>query len=258
MNLIDVHTHIQFSQFNKDRDDVIRRFRENNIAVVNVGTDRRSSEKAVELAEKKGDDFYATVGQHPISSAEEFDYSFYEKLGAHPRVVAIGECGLDYFHEKDSVGREKQKDLFVRQIELAFMLNKPLMLHCREAFGDLIKILKLNTRKLGEPHAGIAHFFSGTKKDADALLGLGFSFSFGGVTTFTHDYDAVIRHIPIERILLETDAPYVAPAPHRGKRNEPSFITETAKRVAEIKEVGYDELVQKTTENAKEIFKILQ
>lgn len=256
MRIVDAHTHLQFPQYDADRDAVIQRLRDNDIVAINVGTDRRSSEAAVAFADAYGDEFYATIGQHPTDTNEQFDDAFYEELAKHPRVVAIGECGLDYFHEKEPIMRERQKELFIQQIEFAFRIDKPLMIHCREAFQDLIHLLQLNTRKLKPEYAGVAHFFSGTKKDAEQLMDLGFSFSFGGVLTFTHDYDPVIDMIPLERILLETDAPYVAPAPYRGKRNEPSFIIETAQRLAELKGVSYDKLVSQTKENAERIFGI--
>ena len=130
------------------------------------------------------------------------------------------------------------------------------MIHCRDAFADLIALLKLNTKKLQEPDAGVIHFFSGTVEDADALMELGFSFSFGGALTFAPEYEAVAKHVPMERILIETDAPYVAPAPHRGKRNESAFITETARHMATVKGVGYDDVVRETAANAKRIFGI--
>jgi TatD DNase family protein len=137
--------------------------------------------------------------------------------------------------------------VFIKQIELAIETKKPLMVHCRQAFDDLIHIL--NT-------PGVIHFFTGTKEDAKKLLDMGFSFSFGGVITFARDYDEVIRYIPIEHILLETDAPYVTPVPHRGKRNEPMYVMEVAKKTAEIKGLSFEEICATTSENARKMFRL--
>lgn len=187
------------------------------------------------------------------SRGEDFDYNYYKKLAEHQKVVAIGECGLDYYRLEENT-KEKQKKAFLQQINLAQEVKKPLMIHCRNAFKDLIEILKAEGSKLESK--GIIHFFSGTKENAKELLDLGFSFSFGGVITFTRDYDEVVRYIPLERIVLETDAPYVAPVPHRGKRNEPFFIGETAKKLAELKNLAYDEAAEATTQNARKIFSV--
>ncbi len=238
---------------------------------------------------------YASVGLHPIhteksfhdeqelglsgdkgftSRAEDFDYDYYKKLALDPKVVAIGECGLDYFRIKNyELGfkndelqiKKKQKEAFTKQIELAIEINKPLMIHCRDAFDDLIKILKsyfLNHKSSRSP--GVVHFYSGTVEDTKKLMELGFSFTFGGVVTFppkagqpradTPNYDEIIKMIPLDRILSETDAPYVAPAPYRGKRNEPAYVVEIVKKLAEIKDISIEQMQQHIWENAKRIF----
>ncbi|QQG44955.1 MAG: TatD family hydrolase [Candidatus Sungiibacteriota bacterium] len=187
------------------------------------------------------------------SRGEEFDYEYYKKLAQDPKVVAIGECGLDYYRLGPET-REKQKSAFLKQIELAHEVKKPLMIHCRNAFSDLIAILQTYNPQLTTP--GVVHFFSGTKTDAEKLLDMGFSFTFGGVITFARDYDEVVQYIPLERIMVETDAPYVAPTPYRGKRNEPAYIIEVAKKVAELKNLSYEEVSTKTTQNALKIFGI--
>lgn len=187
-----------------------------------------------------------------MSRGEEFDYEYYKSLASYPKVVAIGECGLDYYRLGPET-REKQKSTFLRQIELAHEVEKPLMIHCRQAFGDLIGILQATTYKL---QPSIVHFFSGTKDDARKLLDMGFSFSFGGVITFARDYDEAVKYIPLDRILLETDAPYVAPVPYRGKRNEPAYVVEVAKKLAKLKIISLEEAADKTTARAREIFKI--
>ena len=212
----------------------------------------------------------------PVKSrAEKFDPIRYMRLTT-PKVVAIGECGLDYYRfqprtdadspakiSKGNLGgqaqtdadriKDKQKKAFEAQIALAGEVKKPLMIHCRQAFDDLIDIL-VSCRLSLFSNPGIIHFFSGTKDDAKKLLDLDFSFSFGGVITFARDYDEVIKYIPMDRITLETDAPYVAPIPYRGKRNEPAYIVEVAKKIAEIKGLEFEEVSSITTTNAIKIF----
>jgi len=162
---------------------------------------------------------------------------------------------LDYYHIKDETARKKQKAAFVQQIELAAAVKKPIMIHCREAFDDLIEVLKDSSSKL-QTTPGIIHFFSGNLTQATRLLDMGFYFTFGGVVTFARDYDEIIKTVPINRIMLETDAPYITPAPYRGKRNEPFFVVEVAKKLAEIKGVGLEEVSHHTVENTRAVFGI--
>ena len=276
--LFDSHTHLQFSAFDKDRNEVIKRTRENKIWTVNVGSQKTTSQKSVELANEYPEGIYATVGIHPIHTAplfygagefegdsgfktrsEEFDYEFYKTLGLDKKVVAIGECGLDYYKIIDDKSqqqtREKQKDVFIKHIDLARELNKPLMIHCRQAFDDLIRILKDGGHKLPES-PGIIHFFTGSLKDAKILLNMGFYFTFGGLITHNRDFDEIIKFLPIEKILTETDAPYVSPEPYREKRNEPIYMKETAKKLAEIKNISFEESCKQTTQNAFKVFGI--
>lgn len=274
--LFDVHTHVQFYAFRDDADLVIQRALDAGIWMINVGTQKDTSAKAIEFAEKYQEGVYATVGLHPVhteksyhdtkelgdsgvargftSRGEEFDYDYYKKLAENTKVVAIGECGLDYYRLGEE-SKEKQKVAFLKQIELASEVNKPLMIHCRQAFADLVALLNAKRSTLNAP-PGIVHFFSGTKDDAKKLMDLDFLFSFGGVITFTRDYDEVVKYIPLERILLETDAPYVAPAPHRGKRNEPAYVAEVVKKLAELKGADEETMAQQTTTNVKMLFGI--
>ena len=264
--LIDSHTHLQFPQFDKDRDEVIKRALDNAIWLVNVGADKESSIKAVELANKYKEGVYAAVGVHPHEIRNEnlgmrggtFDYEFLKRLALEPKVVAIGEAGLDYYRNREIQSAELriknlQKEIFIKHIELAKEVNKPLMIHCRDAFPDLIEILNSEFLILNSP-PGVVHFFTGTLDDAKKLLAMGFYFTFGGLITFNRSFDEIIKFIPMEKILLETDAPYVAPEPYRGKRNEPLYIIETAKKLAEIKGVSFEEICRQTTENAGRIF----
>jgi TatD DNase family protein len=278
---LDAHTHVQFSAYDADREEVISRAQAAGISMVNVGTQQDTSRAAVELAERYEDGVYAAIGLHPIHTAksyhdaqelgggdaakaftsrgEMFDADYYRELAAHPKVVAIGECGLDYFTrgEGQAVSREvkeRQKEIFIAQIRLAQELKKPLMIHCRDAFPDLIETLAANCPPLAP--SSIIHFFTGTIAEAQTLLDLGFSFTFGGVITFAQNYDEVVKMIPFDRILSETDAPYVAPAPYRGKRNEPAYVVETVKKLAELKGVSIEKMKEQIWQNAKRVFGI--
>lgn len=274
---IDAHTHVQFPVYEEDREQVITRALNQGIAMVNVGTNKETSESAVRIAENYDKGVYAAVGIHPTHASgssfhdtkelvtapqkegEVFDYEFYKTLALHERVVAIGECGLDYFRAHESelpTIKEKQREVFVRHIELSHEVKKPLMIHCRSAFSDLIELLTSNVKLLTSP-PGIIHFFSGTKEDAGTLLDLGFYFTFGGVITFVKDYDEVIKMIPINRVLSETDAPYVTPHPWRGKRNEPSYVIKVVERLAELKEISIDHMASQILTNARTIFPTL-
>jgi TatD DNase family protein len=298
----DAHTHIQFSGYDDaERDAVLARAREAGVWMINVGTQIDTSRAAVELAEKEQElakrdgrgesGVFASVGLHPVhtghshhdanelgggdaakaftSRGEAFDIEAYRRLALHERTVAIGECGLDYFHFNEDEPREeqvrRQKEAFIAQIELSIEVKKPLMIHCRNgagpennAFADLIEILKSYKNA-----SGVIHFFTGSPDDARALLDLGFSFTFGGAITFpprkgktAGDYDEVVKLIPADRILSETDAPYVAPLAYRGKRNEPAYVVETVKKLAELKGVESDEMKKQIWENARRIFRI--
>lgn len=274
---IDCHTHVNFAAFKGDYKEVIARAHAAGVFLVNVGTQKDTSRRAVEIANEYPEGVYAAVGIHPIhtdashhdadelgssdkeesftSRGEEFDFEYYRKLAADPKVVAIGECGLDYYRIKEQGLRikEKQRGVFEEHIRLAKEVKKPLMIHCRDAFSDLIDILT-KYQAAGSKHQGIVHFFSGTKEDAKKLLDLGFLFTFGGVITFVRDYDDVIRFIPMDRILSETDAPYVTPAPHRSKRNEPAYVVEVVKKLAELKGVSVDEMKEEIWKNARRFF----
>lgn len=274
IKLFDVHAHVQFHAFKDDVDVVIGRARASGVGMINVGTQKDTSAAAVNLTERYPDGVYATVGLHPIhtersfhdekeldsasdtksfvSRAEEFDYAYYKDRAIHPKVVGIGECGLDYYRLGEET-KQKQREAFEKQIALSLEIKKPLMIHCRRAFEDLIDVLQKTAR---DTKPSVVHFFSGTKGDAQKLLDLGFSFSFGGVVTFARDYDEIVRYTPLDRILLETDAPYVAPVPYRGKRNEPAYVVETAKKIAELKTTSFDEVAERTVVNAKRIFNV--
>ena len=275
---IDIHSHVNFKAFDADRDEVIKRALAEDTWVINVGTQVDTSRKAVKMAHQYEEGVYAIIGLHPIhtgvsyhdekelgesgkeftSRGEVFDEEVYRKLLADPKTVAIGECGLDYYHlDKESI--VKQKEAFFAQIELANELGKPLMLHIRNnpkekknnAYLDSLKLLKKHSKVKGD-----VHFFAGTLKEARMFVDFGFTLSFTGVITFTNDYDEIIRNTPLNMIMSETDAPYVSPAPYRGKRNEPSYVREVVKKIAQVKDLSENEVAETIIANAKRVFGI--
>jgi len=269
MKYFDAHTHVNFVAYNDDRAETIQRAKEAGVVMNVVGTQRETSAAAVELAEKY-DNVYATIGLHPIhtsksyhdvkelgeggkeftSRGEQFDVSAYEALGKNSRVIAIGECGLDYYRCDEST-KELQKKVFIEHIELANKLWKPLMLHIREAYDDALEILKVHAKVKGD-----AHFFAGDWVTAKKFLELGFTLSFTGVLTFTHDYDEVVKNAPPDMLLSETDAPYVTPVPHRGKRNEPAYVTEVVRAIARIRGEDFEVVAAQLAENARRVFQV--
>ena len=200
-------------------------------------------------------------GQEGFTSRGEiFDMATYEAMGKNPRVIAIGECGLDYYRCDENT-KELQKKVFIEHIELANKLGKPLMLHIRpalqsfsdggNAYDDALEILKSHAKVKGD-----THFFAGDWATARKFLDFGFTLSFTGVITFTHDYDDVVRNTPLDMLLSETDAPYVTPVPHRGKRNEPAYVTEVVRAIARIRKEDADAIANQLLENAQRIFRI--
>ncbi len=253
---IDTHAHLNLGDYKNDADKVIKGALENGVFMINVGVDFKTSKKAIELAEKYSS-VYAAVGFHPNDSKEEFDYSTIKELAKNKRVVAIGETGLDYYRIKDDEieNKNKQKEIFKKQIELALELKKPLIIHCRGAHNDLISIL--NTKySIQNTRSGVLHSFSGNLEQAEKYHEIGFKIAFNGIITFSRDYDEVILKTPLEDILIETDCPFLTPNPYRGKRNEPLYVVEVAKKIAEIKNLSLGEIEEQTTKNAQELFSI--
>jgi TatD DNase family protein len=281
---IDIHSHVNFKAFDEDRDEVIRRAIDNDTWVINVGTQYDTSKKAVEMTNNY-EGVYATIGLHPIhtsasyhdeeelgkegeefsSRGEIFDKEKYRDLAAMGKVVAIGECGLDYYRcTPESI--DKQRTAFISQIELANELNIPLMLHIRNndddtsrnAYQDALEILKEFAKVKGD-----VHFFAGSLEDAKNFTDFGFMISFTGVITYQPrkdgkgcNYVEIIKNIPIEMIMADTDSPYVAPMPNRGKRNEPVFVKDIVKKIAEIKGLEEPLVASKIILNAKKLFGI--
>ena len=247
----DIHSHPNFADFDNDRDEVVKRALDNSVWLAVVGTDKESSAQAVKLAEKYEKGVYAIIGQHPTTDGE-FDYDFYKKLAGNPKVVAIGECGLDYFRDAN----KKQEEIFRKQIELANEMGKPLMLHIRN--GKNVSAYRLAAEILKEKAKVVfnSHFFAGNLEEARLLLDLGATFSFTGVLTFTHDYDEIIRYLPLEKIMAETDCPFVTPAPYRGKRNEPIYVIEVAKKIAEIRNENFEKVREQLLQNSLQFFNL--
>jgi TatD DNase family protein len=264
MMYFDIHSHLNDARFDTDIDEVLLRMRASGVATIVVGTDRSMSERALTLAEKHPD-IWATIGCHPTDNhLEVFDDVAYQEMAMHPRVVAIGECGLDYYWPstegwKNGEQREKsrQRELFERQIAIAKKSGKPLMIHGRptkggmDAYEDILEILRSHQSVRGN-----IHFFVGNIEIAKQFLDIGFTMSFTGVLTFSHDYDEVVRYLPLASIMSETDAPYVAPTAHRGKRNEPAFVIETVSKIAQIRTQDEQEVARALLENALKTFTI--
>ncbi len=250
LKLIDTHCHLPFRDFDEDRKGVIGRALDEGIGMISVGASWEESQEAVKIAEKH-DGIWACVGLHPEEADQKFDINKLKELAKHPKVVGIGECGLDYFHNNKN--KEEQKKLFKKQIELSLELDRPLMIHARDSHGDVLEILENYKNIEAELQCNI-HCFTGNFKEAKKYLSLGFYISFTGIITFTKDYDDMIRNIPLEKIMVETDAPLIAPVPHRGKRNEPAYVKEVARRLADIKGVSFDEVAKTTTQTAIDFF----
>lgn len=251
MKLIDSHAHLNNEAFDEDRKELFDRIKENMDFVVNIGYDLESSEISVEYANKY-DFIYATVGFHPdeIGGYNEVAEKKLEELAKNKKVVAIGEIGLDYHWM--TFPKEKQQEIFRRQLELAKKLNKPVVIHSREAMEDTLNIL----REYPEVK-GIFHCYPGSVESAKEVIDR-FYLGIGGVLTFKNAKKLVevVENIPLDRLILETDCPYMAPTPFRGKRNEPVYVEYVAKKIAEIKNISYEEVVKATNENTKKAYRL--
>jgi TatD DNase family protein len=260
--LIDSHAHLDVPAFDADRDAIIQRAREQGVEIMLeiAGSDvaRGSLEVGLALAEKHPF-IYAAVGLHP-HEASLYDDALERQLveyAGREKVIGWGEIGLDYHY--DHSPRDVQRRAFARQLELALELNLPAIIHTREAEDDTIQILRESwAGRGGDSVGGIIHCFTGTQRLADAALGMGFLISFSGVVTFkkADELRDVARSVPIDRMLVETDCPYLAPLPYRGKRNEPAYVRETTARLAELKGVSFDELARATSENFRRLFRL--
>lgn len=268
--MIDSHCHPQSYQYDQDREEIIKRALDAGVQMICVGTDLEMSKKAIELASKYDDpasprfrraSIWASVGLHPNDNLDgEFDSKAYEELLIQDKVVAMGEIGLDYYRTEKIEDQKRQKDRFIQQLELAKKIGKPLILHCRDskagssgrAYPEMIDILKGGYADLG----GVVHSYTGSLDEAKRFLDLGFYLGFNGIITFARQYDEIVKYAPLDRILLETDAPYLTPEPYRGQRNEPAYVIEVAKKIAELKNTLLEEVAEQTTQNTKKLFNL--
>jgi TatD DNase family protein len=251
MKAVDTHCHLDGERFDSDREEVLKRAKENLEFIVNIGYDLESSKRSLALA-KENEFVYATVGVHP-TDVEGYDEELekeLEKLAQEEKVVAIGEIGLDYHWM--TTPKEHQKEIFRKQLELARRLKKPVVIHTREAMADTIEILKEYPEIVG-----VIHCYPGSVESAKELIDR-FYLGIGGTLTFKNAKKSVqvVEEIPLEKIVLETDSPYLAPAPYRGERNEPIYVQKVAKKIAEIKGISEEEVIKITTENAKKLYRI--
>lgn len=269
--LIDTHAHLNFKDFDNDRDEIIKKCQKEDIGIINVGVNYTASKEVIGIAEKYSN-CWAVVGIHPHNIGEP-DKSIKgiltgppncEAIGGlakHPKVVAIGECGLDYqFCENDLEAQKKQQEIFIQHLKLAQEVNKPIIIHSRRLFPEILDIIKkLRTSNI-EP-IGVLHCYMGRWSYAEEYLKLGFYLSFTGLITYARDYDKVIKNCPLDRILIETDSPGLTPEPFRKKdeiiRNTPLNVELVAQKIAEIKGISFEEVAEQTTKNAKELFKMV-
>jgi TatD DNase family protein len=254
--LIDSHAHLNAPQFDEDRQEVIERAREHGISrIINVGFNRETIPTSLALAEQY-DFIYTTVGWHPTDAIDmqPGDLEWLEELCRHPKVVAIGEIGLDYYW--DTSPKEIQQQVFRDQIRLARKLGKPIVIHNRDAHRDVVEIMR--EEKAAEV-GGVMHCYSGSWETAKQCLDMNFYISFGGPVTFKNAKQPkeVLEKVPMDRLLIETDAPYLAPHPFRGKRNESSYVRLVAETAAEIKGISLEDLGHATSQNALRLFGLL-
>ncbi|MCM3006897.1 TatD family hydrolase [Priestia koreensis] len=253
--LFDTHVHLNAEQYDEDLQEVIDRALEAGVEnMVVVGFDEETINKAMELVERY-DFLYASVGWHPVDAIDMTDehLAWLEELAAHPKVVALGEMGLDYHWDKSP--KDVQKEVFRKQIRLARKVNLPIIIHNRDATEDVVEILsEENVKEVG----GIMHCFTGSLEVAKQCMDMNMYISYGGPVTFKNAKKPkeVVVDIPLDRLLIETDCPYLTPHPHRGKRNEPGYVSLVAEQIAELRGISYEELAVKTTENAKKLFGI--
>jgi len=279
--MFDTHCHLQFNAYKNDAEEVIKRCNDKRLIMNVVGTQKDTSGQAVKLAEKY-ENIYATVGLHPIhttstevdeeeisfkSREEVFDYEFYKKLASHPKVIGIGECGIELFHLPNTADRtqiiKKHNESFLLQAKLAQELDLPIVIHVRDAYEEMVKTLKSSILNLKSSISGVIHCFSGNRSQAQKFLDLGLYLGFTSIITFpprktnpkpSLDLLEVVEHCPLDKMLIETDAPYLAPQKYRGQRCEPWMVEEVVDKIAEIKRLSTSEVEHATDENTKKLF----
>lgn len=278
--LIDTHSHLNFKAFDDDRDEVIKRSLGQDTWIINASSNYKTSQLAVEIAQQHKEGVFASIGLHPINCVidlsqldedrlEELDIEKYRELAKEKRVVAIGEIGLDYWNEpkgneKAIIFKEKQKEVFLKQLELASELSLPVILHCRKAHQDLLEELRIMNYELGGGR-GVLHCFTGSWEEAQIYVELGFYLGFNGII-FKFDVEETIKKMPLEKMLLETDCPFLLPPIRENSfenshelvcdRNEPANVKYIAQKIAEIRGESLEKIAQTTTQNAKNLFKL--
>jgi TatD DNase family protein len=281
MRLVDTHAHINFNAFKDDGDEVIKRSLEAGVGMIVVGSEARTSKRAIDYANRYDRGVWAAVGLHPthlfvarvegddynfVTSGEDFDNEIYGKLAAFSKVVAIGEIGLDYYHLEQFAAtldeiKEKQQRVLSQQLVLAVKRELPVLIHCREAHNDLLPLLRDFRREyrqllpVNRPW-GVLHCFSGNEGLAKEYFNLGLLVSFTGLITFCHDWDHLIKKLPADKFLVETDCPFMTPVPFRGQRNEPGLVSLAAERIAQLKNWTLERVAETTTANARSLFNI--
>ena len=275
MKLFDSHAHVGFEAYKEDAAEVIQRAFDHGVSMVTVGTQKDTSKAAIELAEKYPKGLYASVGLHPTHTIahgfndtqelsfkprqESFDAEYYQTLvDSSDKVVAVGECGLDYYRLPEDQAEEMKKQQyteFMKQAEFAAKNKLPLIVHCRDAYQDQRKALDEAFEKWGKIN-GVMHCFTGTYEEAKLFLDLGWYISFSGIAVFADGVAKVAEQVPLKQMLIETDAPYLTPPPYRGKRNEPLYVQYVAESLAKRKGVALEELAEQTFNNAIKLFKI--
>ena len=247
--MIDTHCHLYDKKILDNLDTVIKNANKANInKMICIGDRISTSLKSIELAEKYSN-IYATVGVHPHES-KGVEKTYLEQLrenAAHEKVLAIGEIGLDYYY--DFTDRPKQKEVFIQQLKLAKELNLPTVVHCRDSDSDLYNCIKET-----KSNKGVIHCFASDLEFAKKIIDLGYLISFTGMITFVSKLEKVVKNISLSKIMIETDSPYLAPVPYRGKINEPAYVLEVAKKIAEIKKIDINEVIEQTTINAFSLF----
>jgi TatD DNase family protein len=285
---IDTHCHVHFQAYKDDMDEIVQRSLAAGVGMITVGTQSTTSKNGIDLAERY-DGVWCTIGLHPNhlhaqdffddnelppgiiddlkesdgpahikTRAERFDWDYYRELAKHPKVVAIGELGLDYYRVPPGVDLEKlkqdQKDQAREQLRFATEVKKPVVIHCRDAHADQAELLREEIDRGGLERRGVIHCFTGTAEEAAMYHELGFYVSFTGIVTFGKNVMAAAKAVPLDQILVETDSPYLTPAPYRGKRNEPAYVEHVAAKIAELKGVPLEEVARVTTQNARKLF----
>lgn len=250
--LIDTHTHLDFDQYDGDRKNVIFRAKENNVkAMITIGIDLETSKRSIEIAQQNPN-IFASIGIHPhdAGKATQEDINELEVLIDHPKVVAIGEVGLDFYHNLSP--RDVQRKMLRMFLDWSLTKSYPLIVHTRDADDDILNIIREKSRTGWN---GVFHCFSGDAKMAEQVLEMGFFISFTGNVTFKNSTSVhVMKTVPLEKLMVETDSPFMAPVPHRGKRNEPAYVNKVAQKIAEVKGLETDTVAQVTSQNAINLF----